>query len=117
MSIAALLPGWARRPIARMMEIVTPSNQTVRTKWLRRPQLPAGAEVCLFVIYAARNALPEHSLFHARAWADAGFRVIIVLTTDAFGQGMETDRLAFASGVLVRENRGYDFGAWASALE
>lgn len=114
--IAAFLPGWARRPIARMIEFVTPSNDTVRTRWLRRPQLPAGAEVCLFVTFAPGGAMQEHSLYHARAWADAGFSVVLLLITDTFDRDVKTDGLAFASGLLVRENRGYDFGAWASAL-
>ncbi|WP_309662245.1 rhamnan synthesis F family protein, partial [Sphingomonas sp.] len=116
MHIAAFLPGWARRPIARMIEFVTPSNDTVRTRWLRRPQLSAGAEVCLFVTYAPGNIVPEHSLFHARAWANAGFRVILIVTSNAFTDPMDAAATAFATGVLIRENRGYDFGAWASAL-
>lgn len=100
-----------------MVEFVTPSNSTVRCRWLRSPNLGHGAEVCIFVSYAPGSVLPEYSRFHARAWADAGFRVIIVLNTDSFGEDAKTDGLDFASGVLVRENRGYDFGAWASALQ
>jgi lipopolysaccharide biosynthesis protein len=100
-----------------MIEVVTPGNDTVQTRWLRRPQLPAGAEVCLFVTYAAGGTMQEHSIYHARSWADAGFSVVLLLITDTFDRDVKTDGLAFASGLLVRENRGYDFGAWASGLE
>ena len=100
-----------------MIELVTPANSTVRSRWLRSPELVGPGEVCIFVSFAPGNVMPEHSRFHARAWADAGFSVVVVLNTDAFTKDTGTDDLSFASGVLLRENRGYDFGAWASALE
>jgi hypothetical protein len=115
--VGKFILGWAMRVIAFMVEFVTPSNSTVRSRWLRAPSLDQGAEVCIFVSYAPGSVMPEYSRFHARAWAEAGFHVIIVLNTDLFGDDTRMDDLDFASGVLVRENRGYDFGAWASALQ
>jgi lipopolysaccharide biosynthesis protein len=100
-----------------MIEFATPSNSTVRSRWLHVPELGEGAEVCIFAAYAPNGVVPDYSLFHARAWSAAGFQVILVLNTNALDQNVETDDLRFASGVLVRENRGYDFGAWASALQ
>ena len=99
-----------------MIEFVTPSNKTVQTRWLRYPQLHSGGEVCLFVSFLPGGSMREHSLCHAKAWADAGFRVVLLLITDMYSGEVETDDLTFASGVLIRENRGYDFGAWASAF-
>jgi lipopolysaccharide biosynthesis protein len=103
--------------IAAGVELVTPGNDTVQSRWLRSPELSDGAEVCIFVTYATGTVVPDHSRFHARAWAEAGFRVIIVMNTDKFDKDAQTNDLDFASGVLVRENRGYDFGAWATALQ
>jgi lipopolysaccharide biosynthesis protein len=100
-----------------MVEFVTPSNSTVRGRWLRSPEFSDSREVCIFVTYAAGSIVPDYSLFHARAWAEAGFRVILVMNTDVFDKDLQTGDLDFASGVLVRENRGYDFGAWATALQ
>jgi hypothetical protein len=100
-----------------MVEFATPSNSTVRSRWLRSPELSDGHEVCIFVAYTPDSVVPEYSRLHARAWADAGFQVVLVLNTDAFGDDIQTDGLDFAGGVLVRENRGYDFGAWATALQ
>lgn len=113
--VGSFVPGRVRRVIAVVIEFVTPGNSTVQTRWLRFPQLDA-AEVCIFVSHAPSNVMPEYSRFHARAWADAGFSVVVVLNTDSIAEAVPGD-LGFASGVLVRENRGYDFGAWASALE
>jgi len=105
--------------IASMVEFAAPSNSTVRSRWLRSPELGEAAELCIFVAYAPASVVPEYSRFHARAWADAGFQVVLVLNTDAFEDRghVQADELPFASGVLLRENRGYDFGAWASALQ
>lgn len=100
-----------------MVEFVTPSNSTVQSRWMRSPELGNGAEVCIFVTYAPDSIVPEHSRFHARAWAKAGFQLVLVVNTDRFEINARTDDLEFASGVLMRENRGYDFGAWATALQ
>jgi hypothetical protein len=105
------------RSLATMVEFTTVSNSSVRSRWVRTPPAYPNGEVCLFVSYAPGNVVPEYSRFHARAWADAGFSVILVLNTTSFDGDVRTDDLEFASGVLVRENLGYDFGAWATALE
>jgi lipopolysaccharide biosynthesis protein len=115
--IGRFIPGWARYLIAFVIERVTPSNGSVRSRWLRSPELSEGAEVCIFVTYAPGSAVPDYSRFHAEAWAAAGFRVVLVMNTDTFDRDVSADDLDFASGVLVRENRGYDFGAWATALQ
>ena len=100
-----------------MVEFVTPSNSTVRSRWLLSPNFGDDAEVCVFVTYAPDGVVPDYSRFHAAAWADAGFQVVLVLNTNAFDADVQLADLDFASGVLARENRGYDFGAWATALE
>ena len=108
--------GRTLRVLAKGLEALTPKNSTVITRWLRPAEIQPGDEVCIFVAYAPGSHVPEHSLFHARAWANAGFRVVVAVNTNHFDQDPDTSSLDFASGVLVRENRGYDFGAWASAL-
>jgi len=104
------------RFVATMLEFTTPRNSRVRCRWLRDPELTGGSEACIFVTYAPNGNVAEYSRFHARAWAEAGFSVILVVNTDTF-EPVEMDDLDFASGVLVRDNRGYDFGAWATALQ
>ena len=116
MRVGSLIPGFVWRTMATMLEAVTPGSSVVASRWLRKPRLQADEEVCVFVSYAPDNVLPEHSHFHARAWADAGFRVVLVLNVNDFSCEVSADGLDFAIGVLVRENRGYDFGAWACAL-
>ena len=117
MRLGNFIPGWTRYLVAMMVEFLTPSNSTVRSRWVRSPDLTGAAEVCIFVAYAPGSVVPEYSRFHARAWADAGFQVVLVLNTTALNRHVQTDDLDFATGVLVRENRGYDFGGWATALQ
>lgn len=116
MRLSSFVPGRIRLLLSTMIEFVTRGNSTVRSQWVRRPESFDGGELCIFVSYAPRGVVPPYSLFHARAWADAGFRVIIVMNTNEVDSDLRMADFDFASGVLIRENRGYDFGAWATAL-
>ncbi|WP_375396444.1 rhamnan synthesis F family protein [uncultured Sphingomonas sp.] len=40
----------------------------------------------------------------------------MVVIVDTIDRTMDITSLAFASGILLRENRGYDFGAWAAVI-
>lgn len=86
---------------------------------IRQP-LPASpeGELCLFVTHAAQPALKSHVRHHVEQLLDAGIRVALVCNTDLAPAAVVIDP-AFAqrlSGLLVRANRGYDFGAWSHAL-
>lgn len=102
---------WARSPYAG-----GPSNRAIAARWLRRPDVAPGAEVCLFVTIARGGAVAPHALFHARAWAEAGFRTVVIVVADDLDSFVDDGSLDFAAGVLLRRNRGYDFGAWAGAI-
>jgi len=85
-------------------------------RWIRKPTLVDGDQLCLFVTYTGDGRVSEHALFHARAWAEAGFKVNLTIVLESLESfAMDTD-LAFAAGVLLRLNLGYDFGAWATTI-
>lgn len=75
----------------------------------------AGREVCLFVSHAPVPRVKHHVRVHIRAFRAAGFEVLLVLNTPhAATQFTVDDELAqLCRGVFVRENKGFDFGAWA----
>ena len=85
-----------------------------RVRWLRAPTATA-LEFCYFVTVAKRGQIAPHALYHARAWSDAGFAVVLIVVSDtiALRDIPDTD---FAAGILLRHNRGYDFRAWADAI-
>jgi lipopolysaccharide biosynthesis protein len=68
------------------------------------------------VTLALRGHVTRQSLHHQKAWQRAGFGVISVVVVESLDAFKDADALAFAAGILVRENRGHDFGAWASAI-
>jgi lipopolysaccharide biosynthesis protein len=68
------------------------------------------------VTYASRGKILPHSLFHAKAWAHAGFKVNLTVVLDELESFQWSQDLAFASGTLLRLNRGYDFGAFAATI-
>ncbi|MBB5746326.1 rhamnan synthesis F family protein [Brevundimonas variabilis] len=85
-------------------------------KWHREPIIEAGRKVCLFVSYAPSSSVPAHAIQLARAWEAQGYDVVLLVNADdVCTLGLSTIPDSFA-GVMVRENRGYDFGAWATAL-
>jgi hypothetical protein len=71
-------------------------------------------EVCLFATHAAAPALKPHVVHHALSLAEAGFAVVLMVNADDEARTVAPgtallDRLA---GAYVRENAGFDFGAW-----
>lgn len=74
-------------------------------------------EVCLFVTYADKPHLRAHVIHHIACLTDQGFQVVLVINTDLAPCEMEidADTLSLASAVYVRENIGFDFGAWGHA--
>ena len=75
-------------------------------------------EVCLFVSFADGPRLKPHAVEHIRHLLDAGIRVVLIVNTDLPADRFEIDRALQdrLSGVLIRENTGFDFGAWAHGL-
>jgi hypothetical protein len=75
-------------------------------------------EVCLFVSFGDQPHLKPHAAAHIEHLLAAGIQVVLVVNTDLPPTGFEIDAglLSRLGGVLVRENLGFDFGAWAHAL-
>jgi lipopolysaccharide biosynthesis protein len=115
MSVRKFVPKRVKNAVAKALELISPSSASVRGAWVRKPQIADGAEVCLFVTLARNGRVTEQSEFHARAWAQAGFELIMIIVTDDPESAREQSS-NFAAGVFVRANRGYDFGAWAAVI-
>jgi lipopolysaccharide biosynthesis protein len=87
-------------------------------RWVKPLRADLTGEVCLFVTYADEPRIKPHALAHVAALVAAGVRVVVIVNTD-----LPVDRLAIdsgllghASGVAMRQNLGFDFGAWAHVL-
>ena len=75
-------------------------------------------EVCFFVSFANQSALKSHVSDHVTRLLDAGIQVILILNSDlaATSFAIENELKNRLSGLLFRENIGFDFGAWAHAF-
>ena len=75
-------------------------------------------EVCLFVTFADQPHLKPHVVDHVGHLAAAGLCVVVVVNTEHRADRFEVDAgvLAASSGLVLRENLGFDFGAWSHAI-
>ncbi len=105
---------------ARLIESVSgpapPANQA-SIEMRPPPTQRLAGDVCLFVTHATAAALKTHVVHHLLALLDAGVKVILIANTDFKADRLVigTDLVARLSGVLVRQNTGFDFGAWGHA--
>lgn len=74
-------------------------------------------ELCLFVTHAARVDLKPHVVDHVEALLGHGIGVVLIANTDLEASSLRIpDGLASRlQGCIIRENVGFDFGAWAHA--
>ena len=93
-----------------------PLAHRIAAEWVRPPDLQSGDRACAFVALARSGALLPHAIDHARAWHDAGFKVVVVVVVDRLDDPVDLTSLEFAHAVMLRINRGYDFGAWAAVV-
>jgi hypothetical protein len=77
---------------------------------------PLGARVCVFAHFDARGILSSHTRRYLDAIVDSGASIVLVSNSTRLQQ----ESLEFASRccarVLLREKRGYDFGAYRDGI-
>ncbi len=90
------------------------SNQKPKTHCLQEFSLDSNTdELCIFVSYCDRPYLKKHVKHHIEALLSQGIRVVLVINTDQ-EIGLRVDiEFPGLSGLYIRENSGYDFGAWS----
>lgn len=72
-------------------------------------------DVCLFVSHCAQSVLKTHVKKHLEHLLDYGIHIILIINTNLKYEDLNIDKKLEQrlSGVYVRENIGFDFGAWA----
>lgn len=82
---------------------------------VKRVQLPAGREICLFVTFAAGPLLKPYVIEHVRQMRLQDIDVILIINTDLPKDSLLIDDgvRELLSGIYVRTNSGFDFAAWA----
>ena len=92
-------------------------TSTVRKMCLKEPPTPvSNKEVCLFVTHCPLGAPLDYTLIYIEELKRAGLLVIVCLVAEDVTIPVADPIMDLADGVLIRENGGYDFGAWADML-
>ena len=110
------LAGWKRDAEQRWYETRLERPIDVPHCWARGPSDATSSECCFFVTYLPGRHVADHVVAHARAWYEIGFAVTLIVCADQPTSLKIRPDLDFCSAILVRQNRGYDFGGWASAI-
>ena len=103
-------------PVRVLHQILGRRPETVPRFWVKEPNLCEGDNICLYAAYAAGNRVQAHSRDGARRWHQQGYKVVLITASDEPASLAIDEDLSFCSGILVRRNSGYDFGAWAAAI-
>ena len=89
-------------------------TQEPNIRCLQSVKIEEGAQdVCIFVSYAAELVIKDHVARHIRALIAQRIAVVLVINTDADLNGYCDLSMPELSGFYVRENKGFDFGAWS----
>ena len=73
--------------------------------------------VALFASYSAEGSIKEHVEYYIKRLKENGFRVVLVIACDNMpGKDQKDYDQSTADCVIVRENKGFDFGSWAHAF-
>ncbi len=96
----------------------TPNPLTTRPKilWVK-PYKEQSRELCIFVTYAKTPRIKPYVAWHVETFIKQGIDVVLVINSDQHEQPLEkpNDDLQMA-GLCIRENIGFDFGAWSQIM-
>lgn len=71
-------------------------------------------ELCLFISYSSTPYIKPHVAHHVQALIKSSIRVILILNTDQPKFEYQVDDWTHSlAGLFIRENIGFDFGAWS----
>ena len=96
--------------------IDNPLLRSAKIKCIKDANLKPSGDVCFFVSYSSTPLIKPHVRHHIDYILDAGIQVVLVINVDQIHdhgvQELDLQELA-VSGVYLRENLGFDFGAWS----
>lgn len=87
----------------------------VRHVIVKEFSLLPGADAALLVTHAPAGRLKPHVLPYIEQLSRSGLSVLLVVIVDRPLELLDRE-VAAAAGIIVRDNAGYDFGAWAHAF-
>jgi len=92
-----------------------PPAWAARVEILKPFRMRSGQEVALFVTHSATGRIKPHVAPYLEALGKAGIAPLLIVVADR-EVDIPQDLADRAAGVMVRDNAGYDFAAWAHAV-
>lgn len=92
-----------------------PLDETIRHLIVKEMAIKPGSEVALMVTHAPAGRLKPHVLPYIRQLRGSGLQVLLVVVVDRPLELLD-EELALIDGIILRDNGGYDFGAWADGF-
>ena len=80
-------------------------------------EISISPELAIFVTYAPKGKIKKHVRYYIESLLANGIAVVLVVSTDNHFYDDSDPIIDRLSGVYVRSNEGYDFGAWAHFLK
>lgn len=93
-------------------------SEQLQSAWLIRKHSNGdiGKRNALLVTFAKNGKLKPHVTHLIRGIRQSGYSVHLVITADSRFVPYPPELLGDCSSIFLRENKGYDFGAWAHVL-
>lgn len=85
------------------------------TRW-PEGEIQLGPRVCVFAHWDGAGDVRPHVLHHVRALAAAGLSVVFVSNAGFLRPHVVESLKPVCAAIIVRQNVGYDFGAWREGL-
>lgn len=82
----------------------------------RNASISANEDWLIFVAYSADGSLSECQRYQLDCFAQVGYQIVLVINTDNIVD-MVSPNFDLAKILIIRENIGFDFGAWRHAVE
>jgi lipopolysaccharide biosynthesis protein len=81
-----------------------------------KQELDFTRDVCLFVTHSIDCTTKPYVAHHVKALLKAGYQVVMIYNAEKMSLARRVNGFALPNGLVVRQNVGFDFGAWADAL-
>lgn len=91
-------------------------KRDARARIDRNAAITSNEDWLVFVAYSADGALSQCQQHQIESFSAAGYAIVLVINTDSLDDLVDP-ACNVARIVIVRENLGYDFGAWKHAVE
>lgn len=103
-----------RRPNASA-KIHSEPVENASTKLIKSSSL--SDHVVLFVTFTPTSHLRPHIIYHLNAFREADLSTFLIIAADSPSVEIDENVYALSSAILKRENKGFDFAAWAHVLK